>query len=830
MMKLRLTLLLITLITFGIQAQTVIYQDQFDQGILSTGSAPNGFALSLNANNFRLVGNGASGLYPQTIYNAHMAGVKKSINCTSSQKIYIKAKSDANCNFRIDFIDELGYSSNKAPIEKGLSTSYGVYEFDYTNNMFDGAFGGPCKVSGCKVDAAKIAGFIIYINGNSGGFKGTIDVDWISIGAPLETITPGSAPIDIKYNQVTYLQGRSKLISISSRATFLPKDFEIRNKTTNEIVFTGKTGASKLWSYSNEYITTLDVSNINKVGEYVIKVDDMSKEFTVSEKGYGKISKAAWKYYYLNRASIAIEEKFAGIFKRPLGHADTNVRIHSSAATTKRPTGTVIQSPKGWYDAGDYNKYIVNSGISTFALLSAYEHYPTYYDTLKLNLPESENKIPDILDEAKWNIDWMLTMQDPDDGGVYHKCTDLTFSGQVMPHNSNLQRYVVQKTTAATLNFAAVMAMSARIFKKYEAEYPGYSEKCRLAAISAFKWSKFNPTIYYKQPSDVQTGEYGDGDVKDEFVWAASELFITTNDLIYTFDIRVTTIGGGVPAWPYVSPLAAISLSLYEQELKPLYDVSNAKNSIIATANGLRNTVNSSAFGVAMGNQAGDFVWGSNGQAGNQIVLLIKAFELTNDKTYLDAAYKSMDYLLGRNATGYCFMTGFGVKSVLRPHHRPSQADGIGAPVPGMLAGGPHNGQQDRCGGYPDSNPATSYQDTWCSYSTNEVTINWNAPTAYALNALDFYQEKSLSTSAKDVEGKSDELNIYPSPSTNVIYFKSINDFNYKSYEIFGLDGKSVLKGNIESNSVDVSNLSNGLHILKLKSNNNSVIGKFIKN
>ena len=170
--------------------------------------------------------------------------------------------------------------------------------------------------------------------------------------------------------------------------------------------------------------------------------------------------------------------------------------MHESAASVKRPEGTVISAPKGWYDAGDYNKYIVNSGISSYTLLAAYEHYPEIFDTLEINIPESGNGIPDILNEVKYNIDWMLEMQDPDDGGVYHKLTNASFDGVIMPDEAVQPRYVVQKTTAAALNFAAVTAQASRIYKKF---LPDFSEKCLKAAKSAYNWAIRNTQILYNQ-------------------------------------------------------------------------------------------------------------------------------------------------------------------------------------------------------------------------------------------------------------------------------------------------------------------------------------------
>ena len=246
------------------------------------------------------------------------------------------------------------------------------------------------------------------------------------------------------------------------------------------------------------------------------------------------------------RVSIPLKEKYAGKWSRAKGHPDTQVLIHASAASTQRPEGTVISSPRGWYDAGDYNKYIVNSGISTYTLLSLYEDFPVYMKTVKLNIPESGNGVPDLLNETLWNIRWMLTMQDPNEGGVYHKLTNAVFDGMVMPDKATTPRYVVQKSTAATLDFAAVMAQSARIFGKFPKELPGLADSCLNAAKKAWDWAQKNPNLLYMQNAmnqkfspKVTTGEYGDRNVSDEFIWAACELFVTTKDDSYVKTVNI---------------------------------------------------------------------------------------------------------------------------------------------------------------------------------------------------------------------------------------------------------------------------------------------------
>ncbi len=542
----------------------------------------------------------------------------------------------------------------------------------------------------------------------------------------------------IRYNQICYHSGREKIVSIISNSDQV--QYSIKERISKKIVQEGLASKSSFWAPSNEYIQNIDFTKLDIPGEYLLEANNEKVNITISNNGYLQLGKAALKYFYFNRASTRLDDQHADVFNRPIGHADDSVYIHKSAASINRLENTIISCPKGWYDAGDYNKYIVNSGISTFTLLAAYEHYPHYYNNLKFDIPESENMLPDIIDEILWNTDWMLTMQDHSDGGVYHKLTEQNFSGFVMPHKVFSKRYVVQKSTAAALNFAAVMATGSRVMQGFQKDRPGLNTKMINAAKSAFKWAVANPAIYYKQPEDIKSGEYGDNNLSDEFIWAATELYITTHDKEYLPYIKIADINPSVPNWSNVGQLAIISLLHHSKTIKKNIDIKAIKNKLIDVALPIKNYTNDNAMRVAMGSKAGDFVWGSNGQACNQIMFLLRTYEATNDKSYLDAAFTSMDYVLGRNGTGYCYVTGFGVKQVMFPHHRISVADDAGDPIPGMLSGGPNPGQQDKCPSYPSKFPASSFLDEVCSYSTNEVAINWNAPFAYAINALCYYQ------------------------------------------------------------------------------------------
>lgn len=545
----------------------------------------------------------------------------------------------------------------------------------------------------------------------------------------------------IRVNQVGFYPGLEKIAIVEGNVSG-PK-FYVKSVDLSTIYFTGTLGAGAAWPYSNEYVKVADFSTLQTPGQYVIEVDGVAEKsppFSILPQVNNGIAKASIKGFYFNRASTALLPAFAGVWQRAAGHPDDKVLIHASAATAARPAGTVVSSTKGWYDAGDYNCYVVNSGITMHNLLSAYEHFPSYYDKLSINIPESNNAIPDLLDEAKWNLDWMLTMQDPNDGGVYHKKTTAKFCGAVMPYADTAARYLVAKGSAATFDFAATMAMAYRVYKKYD---PAFANQCLNAAQLAYKWGIANPNIYFKNPEGISTGEYGDGNTTDEKEWAATELYISTGNDAYYLQSFKNSETYGLPGWPNVRSLGLISLVHHRKQLTATgkNDTLAMKAKLIALANKSKLYKTKDAYRTSMGtNGNGDFNWGGNSNALNYGMINIAAYLLTGETEHLNLTISSLDYVLGRNATSYCFVTGFGTKKVMDPHHRPSYADAVTDPVPGWLAGGPNTNAQNDCGAakYPSSTyRAIAYLDNWCSYSTNEVAINWNGPLVFVSGGIE---------------------------------------------------------------------------------------------
>jgi endoglucanase len=197
-----------------------------------------------------------------------------------------------------------------------------------------------------------------------------------------------------------------------------------------------------------------------------------------------------------------------------------------------------------------------------------------------------------------------------------------------------------------------------------------------------------------------------------------------------------------LPSWSQVRLLGYYSLLRNAAgEMEP-GRTTELRNRIKAMADRMIRDVEVGVYHTVMGSSARDFIWGSNSVAANQGIALIQAYRITHDKKYLAGALSNLDYLLGRNATGYSFITGYGDKTPMHIHHRPSASDDIAEPIPGLLAGGPNPGKQDKCS-YPSSTPDEAYVDDVCSYASNEVAINWNAPFVYLAAAMEVLQNES---------------------------------------------------------------------------------------
>ena len=570
---------------------------------------------------------------------------------------------------------------------------------------------------------------------------------WTILAGTLAACSQSGADV-IRLNQAGYFPSQEK-VAVANTAGVT--DFTVVNAATGEEVLKGATAVTTSNTWSQTARSTMDFSSLVQPGTYWLLAGGDTATFEIKERPLAAVADAALKSFYYQRSGVAIEEEYAGQWNRPAGHPDTQVLVHPSAAGPTRKAGDAIASPLGWYDGGDYNKYVVNTAYSIGLLQAVYRLFPDYFAKQRVNIPESGNGTPDLLDEMHHGLEWLLTMQDPADGGVYHKLTTPDFEGFIKPADCKQPRYVVQKSVTATLDFAAVLAQASVIFKPFAKDYPGFSAKALRAAERAYAWAEKHPDAFYKQDAvneahdpDIQTSEYGDIDAQDELFWAASELYQATGKQAYMVKaVKSSPRSYLPPSWANVSALGVFNWLAPDRKLKGVTEEAlhgSLKSYLQAYATNIVKGANQAAFHAPYGDEEADFFRGGLGElCANQATTLAYAYLVCDNNNFLTNAYRDMDYILGRNPLGYCYVTGLGAKSPLHPCHRLSASDGINAPIPGFLVGGPNGGQQDAKDGvtYPSNQPDESYVDDQASYASNEVSIGWSAGLAAAAAALD---------------------------------------------------------------------------------------------
>jgi endoglucanase len=538
----------------------------------------------------------------------------------------------------------------------------------------------------------------------------------------------GTVPL----NQVGFLPQRAKLATVSSRAV----SFVLRSSGNNSVVFKGDLDAPRMDEASGDAVRIADFSRLTQAGSYRVELNtgERSAPFAVGPRVYHDALRLSMRAFYGQRCGCSVD--LGGGYRHPSCHLRD--AFHPSSGKSGG-----FANHGGWHDAGDYGRYVVNSGITTGTLLWAWELYGSRLRSLSLAIPESGGRTPDFLAEVRWNLNWMLAMQDAD-GGVWHKQTSEEFCGFVMPQADPLVSYVIGtggppfKSTCATAGVAAVMAIAARCYGPYDG---GFAQRCLGAARKAYAWAVANPAVYFRNPPGIGTGAYDDTDGSDELLWAAAELWRTTGEAEFerafgsVVSTRLSNLNVSAPSWDSVGSMAYWTYALAERTSDARI-ADAVKAATAAAAESLAQTGRANGYGNTLG--LSDYVWGSNSIAGNHSLLLLIANQLQANGEFVNAALGNLNYLLGNNCFGVSWVTHAGTKPFLHPHHRPSVADGIPAPWPGLLSGGPNAKPTDPVADkLPRQSPMRMWVDDSGAYSVNEVAINWNAPLVFLLAGVD---------------------------------------------------------------------------------------------
>ena len=538
----------------------------------------------------------------------------------------------------------------------------------------------------------------------------------------------------IKLDQVGYPIDAPKFALVSAPAgTFL-----VKRSGDNAVMLQGQLSARATDANSGDQVQVADFSGLRTSGTYYLEVPGVGRSwtFSIAPEVFSRAYYLAMRAFYGQRCGTAVDlgPEFPG-HKHAACHLEGSFHPSSGKQGRRDNLG-------GWHDAGDYGRYMVNSGIATGTLLWAWEMFGSKLRNIKLNIPESGNGTPDILNEVRWNLEWMLKMQD-DDGGAWHKQTSEHFCDFVMPEDDHLPSEVIgtgsapYKSTCASADLAAVAAIAARVYQPFDKDFAARNLR---AARAAWAWTERYPDVTFNNPPGISTGEYGDAACGDERLWAAAELWRTTGEARYNryfvdhYANYLPALGAlDAETWKDLAPMGLWAYALAARPDADSRTLAGVRNAALEAAHETVERTRRNPYHLSLG--AGDFHWGSNGLVASYGMELLIANALSPDRACLETALDNLHYLLGRNTFSISWVTQVGASPFHHPHHRPSGAGHNPEPWPGLLSGGPNAGRQDPVLKLlpADLPPAKVYRDDQGSYASNEVCINWQAMLVFLL-------------------------------------------------------------------------------------------------
>lgn len=458
-------------------------------------------------------------------------------------------------------------------------------------------------------------------------------------------------------------------------------------------------------------------------GEYVLECGGESRKFTVSAGAWNEVTHALIKGLYYQRCGCELLPAHAGVYSHPACHT-APAEDWENRDVHRRVTG-------GWHDAGDYGKYVSPGAVTVGHMLYTWKLFPQGCSD-ELNIPESGNGVPDILNEARYELEWLLQMQRPD-GAFHHKLTKVQFAQFIMPQEDLEPEYLMPVSHCATADACACLALAGRVFRSFDEPF---ANRMIQSARRAWDWLTAHPDfVPWTNPEGVRTGWYGDRSDTDERFWAACEMFASTGETefreaaeqLYAAGQHLTQFG-----WADVGGMGALCclFDLGENAGEILYG--RLREDFLCQSEEALRQSRASGYGTALAPDR--YAWGSILPIMGHAMAMIMNALLTGRQDMKEAALLQWHYALGMNALDLCFITGFGERSVMNPHHRPSGADGIEDPVPGLISGGPNKAY-----GYPqtreklgtDTPPAKYFLDETPSADTNEIAIYWNSPAIF---------------------------------------------------------------------------------------------------
>ena len=425
-----------------------------------------------------------------------------------------------------------------------------------------------------------------------------------------------------------------------------------------------------------------------------------------------------------------------------------DAHAQDAVAKTFGEERTVRDVSGGWFDAGDYGKYTVNGAYSVGLMLLTGLLAPEVLDHSIDPMAGGREGWPDWLGVAEAQLDWLVKMQAPD-GGANHKATTRDWPGlDVSPMGDTVVKWIMPISSTATADYAAVMALAAKVLEDQPGELAaGKAMRFRAAAERARGWLDQNRGLLLTAPSyggKDYGGPYTDGDDSDERFFADAAWAALTRDrsAIAAVESRLDNRRRALEAsdfetyWGGVNLLGFWTLKTIEADLS-----SAARQTVDAVLDDAARRWAAkhkrSPWSIPHGDEE-ILPWGSNSVLATVGWHWLLWAHVSGDDRFVAPARDLRHWFFGRNPLGQTFVTGKSERAAKDPHFRPSVSGAI--PLPdGMLVGGPNSGGHSgdsaamQLAGEP---PMRMYVDDRWSYSTNEVAINWQSVWALYLSLL----------------------------------------------------------------------------------------------
>lgn len=661
--------------------------------------------------------------------------------------------------------------------------------------------------------------------GNSGLENNYISVNQLGYYPKLEKI----AVLGDNKGDVTY---GAPVIDLDGEYTY-----EIVKTSDDKVAFTGRTSAAEKDSDSGDKVCKIDFTTFDTPGEYYIRIKDKewrSFPFKIGDDIYSNSENNmltnALNYFYQNRSGMDISEKYitSGV-QRELAHSYNRdegtgfVQTHwdnksyFELTDIEKYGSSSIDVSGGWFDGSTYNKSMVSGGMSAWMLQNIYERAAQTKEGKEkfadgsgtVVIPESGNKYPDILDECRYELDFMSKMKVPSGektwgkyaGMYYHSAIGIGFDENRLDyeHDYHSAYAVMPPSFAATLNYAACAAQGARLWAEYDADYANELMKSAKEAFEAYdkNWYAAAPGEYANEKS-LYASKYlsvdGDDEVSDDAYWAACELFISAkalndsdadkyykvlSDYKNAFQFSDVITGGDniVDRGSYTlfntgNTAAAGSMSLLlhkdmlpDEKSEMLSDsLADCVRSYIDIEDKQGYAVpyryNQSEYYDPIGSptiEYDGFEFNSNERIINNMIGMAYAYDINDNNDCINRIATGMNYLFGNNPLSYSYVTGYGSYRVKNPVHRYWQREidkTLPAAPDGVLVSGATGNLYDnyiRALGYTNirsGNPTERYYaDSVEAYASNDSLLTTNAALAWIVS---FMQDEATDAEPKE--------------------------------------------------------------------------------